>query len=123
MIPDDWRPHRREGDGELVGYLVPEGGAGEDEKVVPVTVFGSPLGDAQDVPSAVEVLESVGLSYLADRWSLRLEDGRWITVRLNEAGPDRLVVSNADFGYEGDIGQRFFLDVPVDDRSLRPSTH
>lgn len=68
-------------------------------------MFGAPLGDAQAVDSATEVLGTVGLSCLADQWTLRLEDGRWITVRLVEAGPDRLVVANVDFGYEGDLGE------------------
>lgn len=87
---------------------------------MPATVFGYSLGGAQEPDSVTAVLDAVGLSYLAE-WSLRLEDGRWITVRLNEAGPYRLVVSNADYGYEGDIGERFLLDVPVNDRLVKQS--
>ncbi len=116
MIPATWLPHRREGDGELVGYLIPQGAASEDGEVVPVTVFGYPLGGAQEQDSATKVLDAVGLSYLAHKWSLRLEDSRWITVWLNEVTPERMVVANADYGYEGDIGQRFVLDLPVDDQ-------
>lgn len=121
MIPLTWRPQRRDGDGELIGYLVPHATDDGEETVVPVSVFGSPLGDPQAVDSAAEVLGTVGLSCLADLWSLRLEDGRRITVRLVEASPDCVVVANADFGYEGDLGERFSLDVPVDDGLVRQS--
>ncbi len=41
MIPPDWIPHRRQRDGELVGYLVQRGA-----DVVPLTWFGFPLSDA-----------------------------------------------------------------------------
>jgi hypothetical protein len=60
------------------------------------------------------------LSYLADRWLLTL-DGRSqpISALIVEASTQRLLVRNVDFGYEGDIGMTFLLDVPVDGRLRR----
>jgi hypothetical protein len=116
VIPEDWIPYHREEDGELVGYLVPE----TDGLVRPATVFGYLLGPPTSRQDAEQVLDSVGLSYLADRWLLRLPDrADPIAVRIVEASPTRLVVQNADFGYEGDIGARFVLDVPETGRLSR----
>lgn len=109
MIPVNWTEHRRDDDNELLGFLRPT-----DAGVVPVTVFGYPLGEPADEADGERVLESVGLSYLADTWTLAVE-GRPepISVRIVEASPETLVVQNVDYGYEGDIGTRFTLDVPV----------
>lgn len=113
MIPPEWTAHLRPGDDELVGYLVPAGGGDPPGQVVPVTVFGYPVGEVSDAESAQRVLEGFGLSYLAETWLLSI-DGREdpISVRIVEASPQRLVVQNADYGYEGDIGKVFVLDVP-----------
>lgn len=115
MIPPTWLPYHRIDDGELLGYLVPEDGAHR-----PVTVFGYPLDDPVDEPAAESVLESVGLSYLADRWLLSLEDGGTVDVVIQEASPDRLVVASADFAQiVGNIGDRYVLDVPNPGRLTR----
>ncbi|MEV4758525.1 hypothetical protein AB0J86_25935 [Micromonospora sp. NPDC049559] len=118
MIPATWIEHRRAEDDELVGYLRPVDG--EPDRYIPVTVFGYPLGGPTDEYDARQTLESVGLSYLADQWWLTL-DGRAepIAVRIVEASPDRLLVKNVDFGYEGDIGATFALGVPEDGRLRR----
>src|SRR5215469_14903863 len=112
MLPTTWIPHRRAEDDELLGYLCPVDPSAE--RFVPLTVFGYPLGDEADEHDAQQVLESVGLSYLADRWLLTL-DGRPdpISVEIIEASPDQVRVKNVDFGYEADIGKIFVLDVPV----------
>lgn len=115
MIPATWLPYYRVDDGELLGYLVPEDGAHR-----PVTVFGYPLDDPMDESAAESVLESVGLSYLADKWLLALEDGETMDVIIQEASPDRLVVANADFAQVvGTIGDRYVLDVPESGRLTR----
>jgi hypothetical protein len=116
VIPQSWIEYRRE-DGELLGYLRPaEGAAG---RYVPVTVFGYALGCAGDESEAQQVLDAIGLSYLADRWSLTLDGrGEPISVQIVEASPQQVLVRNVDYGYDGDIGTTFRLDVPVDD-SLR----
>lgn len=124
MIPQTWVPYHREEDDELLGYLVPVGDA-LDQRVVPVTVFGHPLADVSDVEDAGQVLGAVGLSYLADRWMLTLpedsaqRDATRIAVQIVEATPTRLVVQSVDFGYEGDYGTRFELEVPDTGRLSR----
>ena len=118
VIPQTWIEHRRADDNELLGYLRPaDDVAGQ---FIPVTVFGCPVGDPADEYDAQQVLESVGLSYLADQWLLTL-DGRAepISVQIVEASPQRVVVKNVDFGYEGDIGRIFVLEVPEDGRLRR----
>lgn len=121
MIPPTWVPYRRDEDDELLGYLVRDG----DALVTPVTVFGYPLAVATDVDDAEETLAAVGLSYLADRWMLRLpagpasNDATLIAVQIVEATPTRLVVQNVDFGFDGDYGTRFELDVPETGRLSR----
>ena len=114
MIPPTWTPHRRQDDEELVGYLVAQGDA-----VLPVTVFGYPLSEATDIDSARAVLESTGLSSLADPWQLRLDDGQSIRVRIREASADRLVVVPDDFGYGGPLTDAVLLDVPDGGRLTR----
>ena len=104
----EWIVYTRAEDNELLGFLVPEGGL-----FVPVTVFGYVLSDPADRDQAEHVLESVGLSYLAERWWLRLNDNRRITVEIVEASPTQVVLKNVDFGYEGNFGERFTLSAPV----------
>lgn len=112
MIPVTSIPHRRDEDDELVGYLCPV--EHSDDRFVPVTLFGYPLADEGDEADGRRMLESVGLSYLADRWLLTLS-GRPdpISVEIVEASPDQVQVKNVDFGYEADFGKVFVLGVPV----------
>lgn len=115
MIPATWIPYRRSEDDELLGYLSPVEGAAD--RFVPLTVFGHPLSDEEvDEQDARLVLDATGLSYIADRWLLDLE-GRLepISVEIVEASPERLRVRNIDYGYEGNIGDIFVLDVPPGD--------
>ena len=118
VIPQTWIEHRRAEDNELLGYLRPVDDA--PSQYIPVSVFGYALEAPSDEYDAQQILESAGLSYLADRWLLTL-DGRSepISVQIVEASPQRLLVKNVDFGYEGDIGTTFLLDVPVDGRIRR----
>lgn len=108
MIPEHWTPYRRPRDGELVGYLVPAGDA-----VVPVTLFGYPLGAPTDEAAAESVLEATGLSVLADPWYLDRGDGESVRVRIREVSPDRLVVIQDDFGVGAvAVTGSFVLEVP-----------
>ncbi|MEU3018915.1 MULTISPECIES: hypothetical protein [unclassified Nocardiopsis] len=109
MIPRSWRPHRREEDDEILGYLRPEGAG-----YVPVNPFGHPVHGAVEEAEARSALDSLGLAYLAEPWLLTLP-GRAepVTVRIVEVTPERMRVANADYGYEeADIGHVFVLDVP-----------
>ncbi|WP_026548870.1 hypothetical protein [Arthrobacter sp. Br18] len=108
MIPTHWTPYYRENDGELLGYLVPEG-----EAFVPVTVFGYGLDTASDEYDASQVLENTGLSYLADTWVLSIEDrDDPISVQIVEASPRALRVKSVDYGWEQDYGTLIDLPVP-----------
>ena len=116
MIPAHWLAYSREDDGELLGYL-DDGDGGVQAR----TVFGHALGATGERADAVRVLDSVGLSYLAERWLLTLPDrDDPITVQIVEASPERLVVTSVDYGFEGDYGTPFTLEVPVSASRLRP---
>ena len=83
MIPATWVAHIRDDDGELLGYL--DTG---DEGMLARTVFGFPLGVAGDEAAARSTLDSIGLSYLAERWMLALPSREErITVEIVEATP------------------------------------
>ena len=116
MIPSVWREHRRQDDDELLGYIVPT-----DEAFQARTVFGYTVGAVCDQQHAEQTLESIGLSYLAERWLLII-DGRDepITVQIVEATPAKVTVKSVDYGYKGDYGTAFTLDVPIQPDRLRP---
>ena len=116
MIPSTWREHRREDDHELLGYIAPA-----DEGFQACTIFGYPVGAVSDHGEAEQRLESIGLSYLAERWLLSI-DGRDepITVQIVEVTPVKVTAKSVDYGYEGDYGTTFTLDVPALPGRLRP---
>ena len=75
---------RRDEDGELLGYVEPDGSGGWRS----LTVFGGLLGEAGTVDEAVAELKSSGLSSLAETWWYRSpEDGRWVAAVIMEARP------------------------------------
>lgn len=116
MVPPDWLPHYRLEDSELIGYLAPA----DDGEVVPMTLLGTPLGAAMSVFAAEQVLEEVGLSYLADRWWLRHDEGELAgteqQVVVVEATPELAVLANADFapGVGAPIGAPVRVALPTD---------
>jgi hypothetical protein len=113
VIPDGWIPHRRAEDDELLGFLRPVDDS--PGRFVPVTVFGYPLAAASDEDDAQAVLESFGLSYLADTWLLDVAGHPDpISVQIVEASPERVRVKNVDFSYQADYGKEFTLTAPVD---------
>lgn len=123
MIPSDWTPYHRVDDGELIGYLQPA--ADDADLVIPVTLFGYPLADEPGEDWwAEQVLEDLGLSYLADRWELVREDGTTSRVVISECSPERVVVALAEFAQviapDGvdrsteDWGKQWTLPVPTD---------
>lgn len=116
MIPSTWKEHRRDDDEEILGYLDATGGAFQAR-----TVFGFPVGSSSDFAGAARTLDSLGLSYLADRWLLSIE-GRDepITVQIVEATTATVTVKSVDYGYEGDYGTPFTLTVPTQPSQLRP---
>lgn len=104
----EWIEHRRDGDGELVGFLVQTG-----DRFTAMTVFGSPLAEPAERDAAERVLDASGLSYLADRWWLHVDDQQHIEVEIVGASPERVVVKNVDFNSGLDHGHRIALVAPV----------
>ena len=94
----DWTPHRRD-DGELLGWIRPEGDAW-----VGVDVLGRAVTGPVEWLDAEAALEEHGIAWLADAWMLEGEGERPVRVRLVEVTPDeqgvpgRIVVKVDDFG-------------------------
>jgi hypothetical protein len=109
MIPADWTPHRRD-DGELIGWIRPEA-----EHWVAVDLLGRAVSGAIEWLDAEEVLESGGLSWLAEIWMLDRGAGEPLRVKIVEVTPGRVgeaghvVVQTDDFGA---------IDVPVESFEL-----
>lgn len=110
----DWIEHRREDDGELVGFLAPI-----DDRFIAMTVFGSPLTEPSDRADVLDVLDTSGLSCLAERWQMQVDDQTQILVEIDEASRERVVVHNVDFSSGLDHGHRFTLAAPVGDLLTR----
>lgn len=118
MIPADWTAVHRDDDNELLGYLASVGD--DDSRVVPTTVFGHRLAEPCHPQDAIAILESTGLSYLADRWELSLENRpEPTTVQIVEASPESVTVQSIDYGYADDYGTRYRLATPTDNRLQR----
>jgi hypothetical protein len=118
VIRTDWEPHHRD-DGELIGYLQPD----ERGLVVPINLVGHPIGAAMERFAAEDTLENAGLSYLAEPWLLRHDDGSEQRVVIVEVDADCVVVTDAQFalvaGRPTDMIDRVTLSVPTD--RLRPA--
>lgn len=115
MIPADWTPHRRPDDGELVGWIRPEG-----EEWVAVSLLGREVTGPVDWLEAEEALERIGLSWLAGIWMLDGVGDRPLRVRLVEVTPEHVVVQTDDFGAIDVPVDRFELPWPAPD-ALRPA--
>lgn len=122
MPRTDWTPHRRD-DGELLGWIHPDGDAW-----VAVDVLGRRASDAVEWLDAEAALEERGIGWLADPWMLEGEGDRPLRVRILEVTPDeegvpgRILVKVDDFG---DVTrpqtQQFSLPWPIPDRLRAPS--
>jgi hypothetical protein len=95
----DWIEHRRS-DGERLGWLVPTGDGfhvvdllGRQRTVAPVDWF-----------QGEELLDTLGIVYLANRYSLRLSDGVERRVRIGEVSTSGIVVVADDFGSASAVG-------------------
>lgn len=76
-----WRDH----DGELLGFVEPGAGGGWRA----LAVFGAELDTAGDRDAAEDIVASIGLAVLADRWWFRDGD-TWVPAVIQEAGPERV---------------------------------
>lgn len=110
-LPETWIPHRRE-DGELVGWIEPEG-----EGFVPFDLFGrARRTEPIDWVSAEETLEEIGIGFLASLHAYRTDSGEWVQVRITEASPDGIVVKEDDLGAVGVVKPSYRAAFPVDGR-------
>ncbi|WP_053386512.1 hypothetical protein [Leucobacter japonicus] len=110
-LPESWIPHRRE-DGELVGWIEPEG-----DGFVPFDLLGRPRATAPiDWLDAEAALEEIGIGYLAEIYALRTDAGEWIRARIVEVSPEGIGAKEDDFGDIGAVVASFALPFPIDDR-------
>ncbi|UQN07054.1 hypothetical protein [Deinococcus sp. QL22] len=126
MIPATWQECRRPDDDadddELVGYLVPAG-----ELVIPVTLIGTPLGEAQAKAAAAALLHEHGLMTLNGRWWCLLPEvvlgpqtdpqqpqpsWEWRSVFIVEASPQECCV-RLEMPAEEERTSTVTLPVPV----------
>ena len=122
VIGDDWTAHRRD-DRELLGWIRPEG-----DDWVAVDLLGREASDATDWLEAEEVLEGIGLAWLAEVWMLETDDGA-VRVRIAEIEPPlavgeagRVVVHTDDYGSVDVPFTRIELPWPAP-AALRPRRH
>ncbi|QNN54001.1 hypothetical protein [Nocardioides mesophilus] len=99
MSTPDWIEHRRP-DGELLGWMVPDGDGFHIIDLLGRQRTESPA----DWPDAEEALETLGIGYLANRYSLRLSDGVERRVRIGEVNRSGIVVLADDFGSASAVG-------------------
>jgi len=118
MLPVDWIEHRRP-DGEVLGWMRADG---EGFRVFDLLGRERTPGGADGEPlewlDAEELLEELGIGYLADRWTLRFPDGSERPVRIGEASPRGIVVVADEYGAASAVGanpERFPLPFPVGD--------
>jgi hypothetical protein len=114
----DWIEHRR-ADGERIGWMVPA-----DDGFHVVDLLGRRRTEAPlDWLAAEEMLDALGIGYLADRYTLAVADGVERRVRIGEVSESGIVVVADDFGSASAVGarpERFELPFPAPD-GLRPT--
>ncbi|WP_382306519.1 hypothetical protein [Herbiconiux sp. UC225_62] len=112
MERDGWIEHRR-GDGELVGWMRPEG-----DGFVVIDLLGREVSGPIDWFDAEALLDELGLRYLADPYLLDL-DGTSLRVRITEVSTRRIRVKKDDYGDITVPLREFELAWPMPDE-LRP---
>jgi len=107
---------RRDGDGELLGFVV----AAADGWTA-TTVFGAAVADSlPDRDAAEDVVRAVGLASLAEPWDYTGEDGVVQVTHIVEASTTKVTLVVGD--YFPDPATRFTIPAPVGDalRRRRP---
>lgn len=105
MMYPDWIEHRRADDRERVGWMKPV-----DDGFVAFDLLGRPRTEVVDWLHAEEVLDALGIGYLADPYELRLESGAWLRVRIAEVSPSGIRVKKDDWGDM--TAPQIYYDVP-----------
>jgi len=111
--PSHWIEHRR-GDGELLGWMEQDG-----DGFVAIDLLGRRVTEVVDWLDAEEHLDALGIGYLADRFELRLDDGRWLLVRITEVSTEAIRVKKDDWGDMGATLIEYTVPFPLPD-GLRP---
>lgn len=106
---DDWIEHRRGLDGELIGWMRPDG-----DGFVVIDLLGRDRTGVLDWFDAEAALDDLGIGYLADIYELRSDepaavDG-WLRVRIAEVSPVRVRVKQDDGGAVG--APQIYYDLP-----------
>ena len=116
--PADWIEHRR-GDRELLGWMRPEG-----DGFVVIDLLGRAVSAELDWFAAEELLDALGIGYLADPYELLLPDGHWLRVRILEVSTDGIRVKRDDWGAIDVPLLEYSLPFPIPDelRPLAPNT-
>lgn len=114
-VTTDWIEHRRGLDGEVLGWIAPEG-----DGFVVVDLLGRRRTDAVDWHRAEEILDALGIGYLADIYELRQDSGGWLRVRIAEVSASGIRVKEDDFGAVGAPQIYYTLPFPVPEDALRP---
>jgi hypothetical protein len=112
-VPSDWIEHRR-GDGERLGWMRPD-----SDGFIVIDLLGRHLTDPIDWLAAEELLDDLGIGYLADPFELQLDDGHWLRVRMTEVSTDRIRVKKEDWGDMAAPLREYTLPFPIPE-SLRP---
>tara|TARA_R110002020_G_scaffold407928_1_gene617845 strand:+ start:154 stop:519 length:366 start_codon:yes stop_codon:yes gene_type:complete len=110
----DWIEHRRSDDRERVGWMKPV-----DDGFVAFDLLGRPRTDVVDWLRAEEVLDALGIGYLADPYELRLESGDWLRVRIAEVSPAGIRVKKDDWGDMSAPQIYYAVPFPVHEDLLR----
>lgn len=103
----NWVEHRRPGDRELLGWIRPEG-----EDFVVIDLLGRERSEAVDWLSAEELLEGLGIGYLADPYEMLLDSGEWRAVRLQEVSSEGIRLKNDDWSAQAVGAPQLFFELP-----------
>ena len=120
MLPESWIPHRRE-DGELIGWIDM---TVAEPKLVPIDRLGRAMDPVDDWFEAEEILDSIGLRFLAERYVYRGgggndddddETAHAVTVRISHVYDDRIVLTTALTDAVEDVGREIVVPFPAPD--------
>ncbi|MEV5070573.1 hypothetical protein MRBLMI12_002182 [Microbacterium sp. LMI12-1-1.1] len=116
MLPADWIEYRRS-DSEILGWMLAEGDGFRVFDLLGRERTPDGAGPLEWL-AAEELLDELGIGYLADRWTLHFPDGSERPVRIAEASARGVTVVADEFGAASAVGgdpERFRLSFPVID--------
>ena len=91
-----------------------------EEGFVAIDLLGRRTTEIVDWMRAEQVLDELGLGYLADPYELRLDDGTWLRVRIAEVSPGGIRVKKEDWGDMNAHQVYYAVQFPVTGEQLRP---